>query len=294
VVLERARLQFENLRAFRNYLKIDRRLQEEPRVAARVVCLASGKGGTGKSILASNLAVLRAARGERVLLIDFDTGFANAHLLLGVAPEHDLHHVLEGRVSARDALVEGPHGLKLLSGGVGRHALSQPTRRELDRLFRALEPLEEDFDLILIDHGAGVGYATIAHLAATTTLVLVANHEVTALSDAYALYKRARAVNPGMRAGLVLNRVPDQPRADAAWERFRDASQRFLGNSPELVGWVPADEAVSRSVQARRPVCVMEPESAAATAMRAVSHWAPIETARSARLFFEGARRALR
>src|SRR5262245_61280240 len=41
---------------------------------ARVVCVASGKGGTGKSILSSNLAVLRARGGERVLLVDFDAG----------------------------------------------------------------------------------------------------------------------------------------------------------------------------------------------------------------------------
>src|SRR5262245_40155978 len=99
---------------------------------ARVLCVASGKGGTGKSILSSNLATLRARRGERVLLVDFDAGLANAHLLLGLAPKYDLSHVLQGQVSAEDALVPGPAGLKLLSGGVGRHILANPTRRELD------------------------------------------------------------------------------------------------------------------------------------------------------------------
>ena len=72
---------------------------------ARVLCVASGKGGTGKSILSSNLAVLRARSGERVLLVDFDAGLANAHLLLGLAPKHDLSHVLQGQVSAEEALV---------------------------------------------------------------------------------------------------------------------------------------------------------------------------------------------
>src|SRR5262245_39584790 len=112
---------------------------------ARVLCVASGKGGTGKSILSSNLAVLRARRGERVLLVDFDAGLANAHLLLGLAPKHDLSHVLQGQVRAEDALVTGPAGVKLLSGGVGRHILANPTRRELDRLFKALRPLEDQF-----------------------------------------------------------------------------------------------------------------------------------------------------
>jgi flagellar biosynthesis protein FlhG len=273
---------------------LDERLQEEPVAGARVVCVASGKGGTGKSILATNLAVLRARRGERVLLVDFDAGFANAHLLLGLAPHHDLLHVMNGEVTAENALVEGPLGIQLLSGGVGRHALATPTRRELDRLFRALEPLESQFDLVLIDHGAGVGYGTIAHLAATSTLLLVTGHEVTALSDAYALYKRAHMVNRDIRVGLVLNRCSQEAQVQPAWERFSGVSQRFLGHAPEFVGWVPADEAVSRSVQVRVPVAMNEPESPAARSLAGVASWGPLDHARTSRAFYDKARRALR
>jgi len=261
---------------------------------ARVLCVASGKGGTGKSILSSNLAVLRARRGERVLLVDFDAGLANAHLLLGLAPQYDLSHVLQGQVRAEDALVAGPAGLKLLSGGVGRHILANPTRRELDRLFKALRPLEDQFDLIVIDHGAGVSYATVTHLAAAHAMLLVTNHEVTALSDGYALYKRAHLANPYIRAGLVVNRAPDEGRALSAWERFQSASQRFLGHSPELVGWVPYDQAVLRSVENRVPVSLLEPDSPAARAIESVAFWAPIDQSRSARPFFDRARAALR
>ncbi|MGD2019201.1 MAG: AAA family ATPase [Planctomycetota bacterium] len=261
---------------------------------ARVVCIASGKGGTGKSVLASNLALLRARRGERVLLIDFDAGLANAHLLLGLAPPHDVGHVMEGKVSAREALVEGPHGLKLLSGGVGRQSLIDPTRRELDRLFKALRPLEDEFDLIVIDHGAGLSYSTVAHLAATSTLVLVTNHEVTALSDGYALYKRAKLVNPEVRVGLVVNRAPDERLAMDAWDRFRGASHKFLGHAPELIGWVPADPVISQAVQMRRPAVLSFPDSAAARAITKVAAWGPIDHARTSTPFYAKARRALR
>ena len=288
------RFQFARLRSFRRAAHVHERTSQEHATGARVVCIASGKGGTGKSVLASNLAVHRARQGERVLLVDFDAGLANAHLLLGLAPSHDLGHVLEGQVGAREALVEGPAGLKLLSGGVGRQSLIHPTRRELDRLFKALRPLENDFDLVLIDHGAGVGYSTVAHLAATSTLLLVTNHEVTALSDGYALYKRATTVNKGIRVGLVVNRAPDEHLAQAAWDRFRAASMRFLGHHPEFVGWVPADPAVSQSVQRREPVLLSFPESSAAQAIRKVAAWTPIEHARTASAFYEKARRALR
>ena len=282
------------LGAYRRLLGLAKRIEEPRTETARVVCVASGKGGTGKSVLASNLAVLRAQRGERVLLVDFDAGLANAHLLLGLAPEYDLSHVMQGQVSAEEALVEGPAGLQLLSGGVGRHVLANPTRRELDRLFKALRPLEGSFDLLVVDHGAGLGYATVTHLAATSTLLLVTNHEVTALSDSYALYKRAHIVNPQIEVGVVVNRAPTEEAARSAWQRFRDASQRFLGHSPELLGWVPAELAVSRSVDARTPVSLLEPESDAARAIGSIATWSPIDHARSARSFFERARSALR
>jgi flagellar biosynthesis protein FlhG len=261
--------------------------------AARVVCVASGKGGVGKSVLAANLAVARASRGEKVLLVDFDAGLANLHLLLGLAPAHDLGHVLDGSVDARAAVVEGPAGMRLLSGGVGRHTLANPTRRELDRLFLALQPLEQDYDLLVVDHGAGIAYSTVAHLAAASTLLLVTSHEVTALSDAYALYKRARSVNQHLRVGLVVNRTPDEPSANAAWERFKGVALKFLGESPEYVGWVPQDDAVLRSVQARTPVTLAEPRSRAAAAFQRVAAWPPIDHARTPTSFYERARKAL-
>lgn len=287
-----SRFQLARLRAFRK--RAPSPVEREPVASARVVCIASGKGGTGKSIIATNLAVIRARQGERVLLVDFDSGLANAHLLLGLAPHHDLGHVMEGTVGPRAALVEGPHGLKLLSGGVGRQALVNPTRRELDRLFKALRPLEDEFDLVIIDHGAGMAYGTIAHLAATSTLLLVTNHEVTALSDAYALYKRAHMVNEHIRVGVVINRAPDERMAHSGWERFRRASQQFLGVVPDLVGWVPADPAIEHSVQARVPVTISAPESAAGQAIQRIASWDAIDHARTASAFYEKARRALR
>jgi flagellar biosynthesis protein FlhG len=293
-MINTSRFDLSRLRSLGRLMQAGERIREEEKPCARVVCIASGKGGVGKSILATNLAVARARRGERVLLVDFDAGLANAHLLLGLAPHHDFGHILDGNVDAREAIVRGPEGLSLLSGGVGRHALANPTRRELDRLFKALCPLEREYDLMVIDHGSGLSYSTVAHLAATSTLLLVTNHEVTALSDAYALYKRAHMVNAQIRVGMVINRTPDEAQANSAWERFKAASLRFLGHNPEYVGWVPQDEAVGRSVQARSPVTVLEPNSRAARAILKIAEWGPLDHARTTSAFYEKARRALR
>ena len=268
--------------------------QEENLVKAGVVCIASGKGGVGKSVIASNLACMRAAAGERVCLVDFDAGLANAHLLLGLTPRYDLGSVLDGEVQPEGALVEGPAGVKVLSGGVGRARLANPTRRELGKLFGALRSLEESHDLLVIDHGAGLGYAVIAHLAAASSFLLVTNPEVTALSDAYAVFKRAETVNPGIRAGVVINRAEDRNVALEAHERLSAVSKRFLGRELELAGWVPADLEVTRSVRARSPLTLAGYETPAAAGLRSLASWDGLARAHTGKHFYDRARSALR
>ncbi len=261
---------------------------------AGVVCVASGKGGVGKSVIASNLACLRAAAGERVCLVDFDAGLANAHLLFGLAPQHDLGSVLDGTVTADDALIEGPQGLHILSGGVGRARLVNPTRRELGRLFTALRVLEESHDLVVVDHGAGLGYAVIAHLAAAKSFLLVTNPEVTALSDAYAVFKRAQAVNAGVRVGVVINRAENEEVAREAYERLAAVSRRFLGRDLELAGWVETDPEVPRSVRARQPLMLGQGSSSAVAGIQALASWEGLESSNSGDSFYDRARAALR
>ncbi len=65
-----------------------------PQKLARVICITSGKGGTGKSILTSNLANCFAQIGQKVVILDSDMGLANIHLLLGIAPKYDISDIL--------------------------------------------------------------------------------------------------------------------------------------------------------------------------------------------------------
>ncbi|MEL6714165.1 MAG: hypothetical protein AAFP86_10350, partial [Planctomycetota bacterium] len=104
----------------------------------------------------------------------------------------------------------------------------------------------------------------------------------------------AHMVNHAVRVGLVINRVPDERIALGAWERFRGAAHKFLGHTPELIGWVPVDPAVPQAVQMRSPVTLSFPDCAAVEALERVAAWGPIDHARSATAFYDRARRALR
>src|SRR5690554_4969475 len=79
----------------------------------RVIAVTSGKGGVGKTSIATNLSLALAQRGLCVGLLDGDLGLANVDILLGVTPKHCLDDVLHGRVDVTDVAVEGPFGLRI-------------------------------------------------------------------------------------------------------------------------------------------------------------------------------------
>ena len=136
-----------------------------PARTAKLITIASGKGGVGKTMLAVNLAIALSQRHQRVTLLDADLGTANADLLCGLNPAARVEHVLETGTAGRpaphrtlaDIAVDAPGGFKLVPGsvGLGKMAdLSEPQRR---RLVAGLRDLESLADVVLIDAAAGVG-----------------------------------------------------------------------------------------------------------------------------------------
>ena len=142
----------------------------------RVLALANQKGGVAKTTSTHTLGVALAEQGQRVLLVDLDPQACLTYSN-GVDPdslEHSIHDVLLGRIPATDALVEcGRHTLlpstiDLAGGEV--HLLSK-TGREY-ALRKAIEPLRERFDMILVDCPPSLGILTINGLTAAEEVVV--------------------------------------------------------------------------------------------------------------------------
>jgi flagellar biosynthesis protein FlhG len=237
---------------------------------ASSVCVASGKGGTGKTLVVAALARELAAHA-RTLLLDADLGCANAHLLHDVHPERSLIDVVEGRLAVREIVTECGGNLALLPGGSGFARLAGLTDFELHVVARGLEELEPSFRYLCVDSAAGLSNQTVAFAAACDLVLLVTTPDVTAMTDAYAFLKVFVRQNPRAMPLLVVNRCTEQGEAEHVARRVSDVTRKFLGRDLVCLAALPEDRAAFRCTQRRMPVTVGEPHSPLAAALRALT-----------------------
>ncbi|TCZ63280.1 nucleotide-binding protein [Roseicella aquatilis] len=230
----------------------------------RLVAVASGKGGVGKTWLAIGLAQALARQGRRVLLADGDLGLANVDVQLGLDPRHDLADVLAGRMTAAEAAIPHEAGFAILPGRSGSGALAGLDAAALARLEVALRVATESFDHVLLDLGAGLDLATRRLATAADLLLVVATEEPTSLTDAYAVLKLHRRDRPGARARVVVNQAGDRATGERTWRTLDQACARFLGAGVPLAGIVRRDPKVPEAIRRQVPLLTRHPGCPAA------------------------------
>lgn len=236
---------------------------------AAVVAFASGKGGTGKSFLTTNVAIGLHAAGRRVVVVDCDFGLANAHLLFGVNPRLSMLHLLDGAVSAAEALTPTPFGPSLIAGGSGIASLAELGTRHMQALAKALHWLAGCHDYVLLDCAAGLAPQSMITVLAAEQVVVVTNPEIAALTDAYALIK-CLARQPGRPdLGLVVNRTA-AGLGRATFDRLADVSRRFAGCDIHYLGAVPEDPAVSHRRLGQAPRMTSAPTCPTSEAIHSI------------------------
>ncbi|MBI4168770.1 MAG: P-loop NTPase [Acidobacteria bacterium] len=235
-----------------------------------IVCVTSGKGGTGKSVITSNLAVHLASAGKRVIAVDADMGLANLHLLLGIHPARSVMEVIENGRTLHEVAESGPAGVRLAAGGSGKPEMADLHPGRLRRLVAAMDESGDEADVVLVDTGAGIGRATTCFLYALGVIVVVTTPDVTAMTDGYAVIKNVVRNNRGASLLLVVNRAASAVEGIEVFMRMDRICQKFLGRSLLYLGHVLEDRRVAASVAARSPVLLDQPASPAAACLRGV------------------------
>jgi flagellar biosynthesis protein FlhG len=162
---------------------------QRKQVIPRIIAVAGGKGGVGKSTIAVNLALALGRLGHRVTLVDADLGAANLHTMLGLLnPPAGLTDFLDHRVETLDALkIRVILPTLHLVPGTSRPGAANLEKLEKDRMIDAIAQL--DADCVIVDVGAGASFNVVDFVVAADHKLFVLTPHLPSLHNGYALLK---------------------------------------------------------------------------------------------------------
>ena len=229
----------------------------------RILAVASGKGGVGKSNLVVNLAVALAQQGKKVVVFDADLGMANIDILMGIVPRCNLYDVLYGKKELKEVVVKGPEGIEVIPGGSGIQELANLSPERQEKLLNALQQLAAGADYLLIDTGAGISRVVVAFLGAAQEVIIVATPEPTSLTDAYGLIKILAKYGDHANIKTVINRVTNRRDGENTGEKLRMTALRFLNLELETLGYIREDKYLVKAVKEQEPLLLKYPYAGA-------------------------------
>lgn len=158
----------------------------------RVLPVASGKGGVGKSLVAANLSIALAQAGKSVVLVDMDLGASNLHLLLGLSGlKNGIGTFLSNTsIPFEDIIIQTDYsGLYFIPGDAEIPGLANIKVSQKNMLLRRLLSLDADY--VIIDLGAGTGNTVMEFFLSSGQGLLVTAPTLTATLNAYLFLKNA-------------------------------------------------------------------------------------------------------
>ncbi len=237
-----------------------------------IIAIASGKGGVGKTWLSITLAHTMARAGRRVLLIDGDIGLANVDVQLGLTAHKDLSNVIGGTAAIRDVVIPYEAGkFDIIAGRSGSASLAQLPPSALLDFVEKINTIAANYDVVLLDLGAGVEQHVRTLCHASSQLVVVITDEPTSLTDAYALIKLCLSDKQNTPISIVVNQAATQKEGDVSYQAISRACANFLKVTPKLLGVIRKDNKVKDAIRAQSSLVSRAPHTTAASDVAAIA-----------------------
>lgn len=219
----------------------------------KAIVIASGKGGTGKTMFAANLGTTLAGQGHKVVLIDLDTGLRNLDLYLGIENNivYDVNDVLTGVCRIRQALVK----IKVFPGLYFMAASPQKPNGEITPLHIKVlcEKLKSKYDYVIVDAPAGIDDGMIIATGGCDMGIIVVTPEYASLRNAETVKKTIKAQGID-NICYVVNRIDLRLIESGKAPSFDEVTKNIR---EKIVGIIQEDENIHVSTNLGVPIVSM-------------------------------------
>ncbi|MBS4217732.1 MinD/ParA family protein [Bacillus sp. FJAT-49711] len=215
---------------------------------AKTIAVVSGKGGVGKSNISINIALILNKKNKRVLLFDFDIGMGNVNIILGKQARLSLSDFLLEETTIKDIVNDTHEGFSYIAAGNGLNETIQFNERMLDRLLDGLRELQQQYDYIIFDMGAGANSASLKVLLAVDDIMIISTPEPTAITDAYSMMKFICLEGALGNFFLICNRADTEKQGRETLARLKQTVLKFLHKDAVMLGVLPEDKHVRKAV----------------------------------------------
>ncbi len=245
--------------------------EEQKAPSTRIITVASGKGGVGKTNVSINLALAYARMGKKVIVLDADLGLANVNVVLGVIPKFNLYHVIRKQKTMKEVILDTNYGIQIVAGASGFSRVANLTDEERNNFISELSELSSA-DIIIIDTSAGVSHNVLAFVEAADDVLIVTTPEPTAITDAYGIIKiiSTEIDNLDMGMKLIVNRAANITEAKKVSQKVINIAAQFLNLKIDYLGFVYDDPSVPASVRKQLPFMVSDPRGPASVCIQRI------------------------
>jgi pilus assembly protein CpaE len=230
---------------------------------ANLVCVLGPKGGTGKTLVSTSLAIALAEMGKHVALVDLDLQFGDVGLCMGLKPEQTIYDL----VRAGGSLDEEKMSDFLVTHETGVEVLIAPSRPDhaavvsIEFLRDVYSVLRNMVDYVVVDTPPGFTPEVIATIDNASAVCMVGMLDALSLKNTKLGLETLDLMGvPRDHVKLVLNRA--RTRVGISDEDV----QTIVGQVPDVL--VPSDRDIPRSINEGKPIIVAKPQSEAAEAIR--------------------------
>ncbi len=236
-------------------------LNNNVRSSQKVYAFSSGKGGTGKTFLSLNLAYSISKQNKKILIIDLDANLSNANILLDVVATKTIYNFFAGIDSLDNLITEVEENFHFIFGDSGKANYPTPTSANVDKFFSQLRVIENDYDYIFLDLGAGADDLIFNFLIRSDFNIVVTTPEPTSVMDAYVVLKLLKFHKYSGQKFVVINKCKSETEGENTLNNLDSASAHFLKEKINCLGFISEDSSVNESIISQRLLTKQLPKS---------------------------------